>query len=71
MINYETAEYILNDLSALLEKECFECEIIKIITFLTRIQICFYRMFFFLTFLPARLLLISIRGTEEEEASRV
>lgn len=26
---------------------------------------------FFLTFLPARLLLISIRGTEEEEASRV
>lgn len=37
MINYERAEYILNDLSALLEKECFECEIIKIITFLTRI----------------------------------
>lgn len=28
-------------------------------------------VFFFLTFLPARLLLISIRGTEEEEASRV
>lgn len=40
LIHYETAEYVryvLNDPSALLEKECSEREIIKIITFLTRI----------------------------------